>query len=127
MKEHKGKLQKLFVRYPEIKLVYLFGSQVEGKTGPLSDYDFAIYLDERTPSRRKTIISLELNGQLLSVLKTNTVDVVVLNHAIDPLLKYNAMRYGILIYEIQPYRIIVEPMIYNEYFDFQLFAKHNNI
>lgn len=39
---------KLFENYPEIKLVYLFGSQAEGKTGPMSDYDFAIYFDEKT-------------------------------------------------------------------------------
>ena len=29
----------------EVTLVYLFGSQVDGDVGPLSDYDFAVLVD----------------------------------------------------------------------------------
>ncbi len=127
MKDYIEKLQKLFARHQEVKLVYLFGSQAESKAGLLSDYDFAVYIDEKTSSSRKTDILLKLNGELLSVLKVNNVDVVLLNDNVGSLLKYNAMRYGKLIYEIEPYRLIVEPRIYNEYFDFQVFAKHHNL
>jgi predicted nucleotidyltransferase len=30
---------------PEVTLVYLFGSQVEGHVGPLSDYDLGVLVD----------------------------------------------------------------------------------
>jgi len=42
--EQLKKLNNIFGKYPDLKLVYLFGSQVSGKTGPLSDYDFAFYI-----------------------------------------------------------------------------------
>ena len=40
--------------FPELRLSYLFGSQVTGKTGPLSDYDLAILVDREidTTARR---------------------------------------------------------------------------
>ena len=40
-------LKSFFQSNSQIKLVYLFGSQVSGTTGPLSDYDFAFYIDEK--------------------------------------------------------------------------------
>jgi Nucleotidyltransferase domain. len=40
-------VKSLFMLYPEIKVVYFFSSRAVGKGGPLSDYDFAIYLDEK--------------------------------------------------------------------------------
>jgi len=43
-KEQLNKLIAIFKGYSEVKLVYLFGSRASGKTGPLSDYDFAIYI-----------------------------------------------------------------------------------
>jgi predicted nucleotidyltransferase len=36
-------LPRILVDYPNIHLVYLFGSQVTGNLGPMSDYDIAIY------------------------------------------------------------------------------------
>jgi predicted nucleotidyltransferase len=41
------KLQDLLKEFPEISLVYLFGSQVTGETGPMSDYDLAIVEDSQ--------------------------------------------------------------------------------
>lgn len=38
------KIISIFNSYPEIKLVYLFGSRVSGKESALSDYDFADFL-----------------------------------------------------------------------------------
>lgn len=115
------KLQSLFRKYPEIKLVYLFGSQVSGDIGPLSDYDFAVYFSEKISSSRRWKVVLKLNAELMSLLKVNQVDIVDLNSQVEPLLKYNAIRYGRLIYEIPPYKVLLEPQIYNEYFDYKTF------
>jgi len=118
--------QKVFGKYPEIKLVYFFGSRAEGKAGPMSDYDFAVYFDEKIPKQRRFNILLELNGTLTSLLKTNQVDIVILNDDVGSLLKYQAIR-GKLIYNVEPYKIIAEPQVLNEYFDFQVFSRHHNL
>lgn len=107
----------IFEKYPEVKLAYLFGSHATGKTGPLSDYDFAVYLDEKDSSKRFDI-RLKLMGDISSVLKTDEVDLAVLNDLDEPELKYNIIKDGILLIEKEPFKVIVEPGIMVEYFDF---------
>jgi len=59
-------------------------------------------------------------------LLTDKVDVVILNLTDSPELKYNIITQGRLIYEKEPYRIIVEPRILNDYFDFRsLLLRHH--
>ncbi len=115
----KEKLNKVFQIYPEIKLVYLFGSQANGEIGPLSDYDFAIYFDERD-AKKMFDIKLELMNQLSRILGTDRVDIAILNLSEMPEFKFNVIKEGRLIYEEEPFRVIVEPKILNEYFDFKL-------
>lgn len=115
----RGKLNKVFQGYPQIKLVYLFGSQAKGEVGPLSDHDFAIYFDEKDP-RKMFDIKLEVLGQLSGVLRSDSIDIVILNLSEIPELKFNVIKEGDLIYEEEPFRVIVEPKILNEYFDFKL-------
>jgi len=111
------KLFDIFGKYPEIKLVYLFGSRVVGKVGPISDYDFAIYLDTR--DKKKIFdIKIELLNQLSQILKTDKVDLVVLNMTESPELKFNIIKEGKLIFEREPFKLLIEPKILNEYFDF---------
>lgn len=119
-------LTPTFEQHPEVKLVYLFGSRVEGTAGPLSDYDFAVYLDERDPLRMADI-QLTLLGELQHRLGTNDVDVVILNLAGSPELKYDAIANGKLIYECEPFRVLVEPRILNEYFDFHDLMKRHGL
>jgi predicted nucleotidyltransferase len=115
----KEKLKEIFQSHHQIKLVYLFGSQAKGDVGPLSDYDFAIYFDEKDPKKMFNI-KLELMGQLSKVLQTDRIDITILNLSKMPEFKFNVLREGRLIYEEEPYRVIVEPKILNEYFDFKL-------
>ena len=111
------KLKTLFKQYPEIKLVYLFGSRANGKVGPLSDYDFAFYLGEKDSGKRFDL-RLELITKLSSLLKTEHVDVVILNDAQSPEFKYNIIQEGKLLHQREPFKVIVEPQILEEYFDF---------
>jgi len=39
---HENKLAEIFLNHSEIIAVYLFGSQVKGKTDRFSDYDLAV-------------------------------------------------------------------------------------
>ena len=58
-------------------------------------------------------------GKISSVLKTDNIDVCVLNEDYSPELKYNIIRYGKVIYEIEPYKLLIEPNILNNFFDFR--------
>lgn len=111
------KLKIIFEKNPRVKLVYFFGSKAKGKAGPLSDYDFAVYLDEKD---KKKLFShkFQLQDKLSRRLKTNKVDVVILNTTESPELKYNIIKDGKLIFEREPFKIMVEPRILSEYFDF---------
>lgn len=35
----------VFAQTPAVKLAYFFGSRATGESGPLADYDFAVYLE----------------------------------------------------------------------------------
>jgi len=120
MKKYFLALKKTFARYPEIKLVYFFGSKAKNKGSLLSDYDFAVYFDKKTNVVRIKEIVLSLISEISSILKTDKVDLVILNQLLSPALKFNIIKDGKLIYEQPPYRLLVEPFIYSEYFDFKI-------
>jgi predicted nucleotidyltransferase len=124
--ELRKKLLPIFKKYKEIKLVYLFGSQATGQAGPLSDYDFAIYLDEK--DKKKIFdIKLELLASISRALQTDKVDIVVLNTVDAPELKYNIIKEGKAIFERDSFKLSVEPRIMNEYFDFKMSLQRHNL
>jgi predicted nucleotidyltransferase len=117
MEQIAAKLKDIFENEKRIKLVYFFGSQANGQTGPLSDYDFAFYAEGKDVKERFQL-KMQLISELSMALGTNKVDVVILNDDIGPELKYNIIQQGELIYQQEPYRVMLEPRILNEYFDF---------
>jgi uncharacterized protein len=126
MKKEIENLLPIFKKFQEIKLVYFFGSQAEGLAGPISDYDFAVYLDEK--SRDKIYdIRFKLMDEIGRSLKTDKIDVVILNTTESPEIKYAIIKDGILLYEKEPFKILVEPKILNEYFDFHEMLVRNNL
>ena len=111
--------------HADIKLAYLFGSQITGHIGKLSDFDFAFYVDEKNT---KTLFDLKfiLADKISRALKTDRVDIVILNLTESPELKYNIIKEGKLFYSEEPFKILIEPRILNEYFDFHdLLARYN--
>jgi len=123
MEKYLLQLRQLFSKYPEIKLVYFFGSKAKNKGSGLSDYDFAVYFDKKTNVVRTKEIFLSLIAEISSILKSDNIDLVILNQPISPVLKFNIIKDGKLIYEQPPYRLLVEPFIYSEYFDFKVFTQ----
>ncbi|MGC9004444.1 MAG: type VII toxin-antitoxin system MntA family adenylyltransferase antitoxin [bacterium] len=122
----KSKLKPIFEKYKEIKLVYLFGSRARGLIGPLSDYDFAVYLEEM--DKKKIFdIKLELITSISEVLRTDEVDVVILNEVDYPELKYNIIKEGKLLFEREAFKVLVEPRILTEYFDFHSILKRHKL
>ena len=91
--------QKIFQKYP-IQVAYLFGSQATGKATKLSDYDFAVLLDRKVKEKLYSKYQLEIISELLRIVKTDHLDLVVLNDSKIPLfLKYNVIKEGKVVYE----------------------------
>ncbi len=116
----------IFSQSPKVKLAYFFGSKATGNDGPLSDYDFAVYLNEQD-AKKINEVKYRLQDKLGRLLKTNSVDIVVLNSAESPELKYEIIKNGRLIYDLEPFRVLVEPRILNEYFDFRSSLRKYNL
>ncbi|MCR4407936.1 MAG: nucleotidyltransferase domain-containing protein [Anaerolineae bacterium] len=96
--EQNGDLRQAIAEHlagnPQVTLGYLFGSQVQGHTGPLSDYDIAILVaGEMSFSSRH-----RLAHELACLLEVERVDLVILNRA--PIeLRYNVVAEGQLLYQ----------------------------
>jgi predicted nucleotidyltransferase len=89
-------LERLFRQCP-VQLAYLFGSQATGHTHTDSDVDIAVLLDDRLTVDERFAERLALIGALSQALRTDTVDVVILNEA-SPLLAYEVLHHGVLLY-----------------------------
>jgi predicted nucleotidyltransferase len=101
-----GKIEKTIVDYfrkrPEVSLVYLFGSQVTGRAGALSDVDIAIGVEANKIRRKfpygyKSHILAELMGKL----NTNAVDLVLLHEA-SYFLRFQIMTKGKVLFSRKP-------------------------
>lgn len=96
-----------------VKFAYLFGSQARGQAGSFSDTDIAIYLDRRVkPGRYR----LKIMEALTKVLKTNDLDLVVLNQA-TPLLRHEIIKYGRPLKDDALLRVPFEADALREYLD----------
>ncbi|MFA6006440.1 MAG: nucleotidyltransferase domain-containing protein [Candidatus Paceibacterota bacterium] len=114
----KRKITEVFSACPQVVVAYFFGSRARGDAGPMSDYDFAVQFDKLS-SLERSDLKLKLLADLSYILKVDAVDLVILNDAISPELKYAAIAEGEIIFEREPFRVLTEPKILNEYFDFR--------
>ena len=108
-------VQCVIARHTNVVLAYLFGSQVEGNVGPLSDIDLALLLDKADETGT---VRNQLRSAIASVAGREQVDVVVLNRA--PIeLAYAVIAQGILIYQQDAYRRVeYEAKIMSLYCDY---------
>jgi hypothetical protein len=71
-------------------------------------------------------LKFELMDKISRVLGSDKVDIVILNLVESPEMKYNIVKEGKLIYEEEPYKVLIEPKILTEYFDFHsMLLRHN--
>ena len=98
--EHQEQLNRIFATHG-VALAYLFGSQAEAKAGPLSDVDIAVLLGPQVPREQWFDTQLDLISELTSLWHRNDVDVVILNQA-TPVLAYEVVRFGQVLYEVEP-------------------------
>jgi len=104
----------------DIDFAYLFGSFGRGKPLPLSDVDIAIYLKEPVDVQEKR---MEILGVLVDLLKTDEIDLVILNRA--PLtLRKKVLDSKKVIVDNNPFlRHQYESLTMREYFDFSVMEK----
>ncbi len=80
----------------KVLFAYLFGSLAEGRGGPLSDVDVAVFLADEIASNHWDV-RLSLQADLSRALGRNDVDVVILNHTHNLMLLDEIIRRGVVL------------------------------
>ena len=88
---------------PDVAAVYLFGSRAAGRAAPRSDVDLAVVLSETMTPDARWQKRLALIGHASHLLRTDAVDVVVLEDA-PIVLAHRVLSRGRLIGEADPHR-----------------------
>jgi predicted nucleotidyltransferase len=109
------KVLNVVAAFSEISLVYLFGSQVTGNIGPLSDIDLGVVVDHAA-------MSMELQARLAHEfgrsLGTDRIDVVLLNRAPVELV-FSVIAQGVLLYERSlAEKVEYEATVMSRYYDY---------
>lgn len=97
--EIKRTLEDYFIKHPEIEVVYIFGSVAKEQTNDLSDVDIGVILNYEKIEDGLYPYGYKANmlTDLMKLLKTNKVDLVILNNS-SPLLKHRVLYFGKIIY-----------------------------
>ena len=108
VEEIAGRLKPLFA-HRDLRLILLFGSAASGRTHKKSDLDIAFLFDG-------PVDILDLTNTVAGLLRNDAVDVIDLRRA-SPLLKFSAVKNGMLLYER-------EPGMFNEFYSlaFRMYA-----
>jgi predicted nucleotidyltransferase len=117
-------IKKLLDR-PEINFAYIFGSFNSSKK--YNDIDIAIYLNQDFNYDNLTIYPFGyesvLLGELCLALKTNNIDLIILNKS-DLLLSTRVYNTGKLLFERNRlFRVKVENSVRKEYIDTEFYRK----
>lgn len=81
----------------DVVALYAFGSLAESSLKPLSGLDFGVLLSDSLDKQKRIHKSIDLIGILNETLKTDEVDLVILNN--DPLrFTYHILKTGKLLY-----------------------------
>lgn len=105
-------------RYPSILFAYLFGGATASRLRPLSDVDVAVYFDDSVDPVEET---LEAVGLVTAHLRTDEVDLVVLNTA-PTALTGRILQTRRVISDRDPFRRHrFESLALRKFFDFRLF------
>jgi uncharacterized protein len=98
----------------DVLFSYLFGSYAGESYGPFSDVDIAVYLSGVRGAEKR----LEILGDLNKILKTDELDLVILNEA-SLSLRMNIIKNGRLLSDNAPYaRHSYESITTRSYLDF---------
>jgi hypothetical protein len=113
-------LKEKLEKEKDIIFAYIFGSYGRDNISPLSDVDIAVYLTDSNDFFQRKI---ELNLLITEVLKTDEVDIVIMNDA--PLeFAFNVLKTGSLLFsKDESLRINYEIKIIKFYQDFKFYRE----
>ena len=94
LSELKDILSQVMSRSQNVLFAYLFGSHITGIITESSDMDVAVYLDKKHADIDDY---LSLHSALSRALKTDKIDLVLLNNANNLILLDSIVRHGILV------------------------------
>ena len=121
------KVREFLNKQKHVKLAYLFGSVAEGKEGKLSDVDIAVFLDESLSKKERFDLQLKLLSGLTGILKTDRIDLIIMNDA-PLLLKYNIIKHGKILKDNIETRVKVESRILSDYLDMKYYIdRHTDL
>lgn len=124
LKQLVTELNEFFSSEEHIVLAYLFGSTVRGEANCLSDIDIAVLFDTTLTKKEAFDLQLKLIVDLGDHLKTNNVDLVMLNDS-PLLLTFNIIRDGITLKSDERGRVHFETRIMSRYYDEQYYIKRH--
>lgn len=126
MEFSKEKIKEIAEKY-NINTLYIFGSQASGKTHKNSDYDFAVQFNEKVKEKKYFDLKLKVMSEMMRLVKSDKVDLVVLNEKKLPLsLKHRIIKDGkILFVSDDIKRSRMETKIMSFYLDRQYYFKRH--
>lgn len=117
LKEIGATLNRVLQKRDEVRVVYLFGSRARGTVTKFSDIDIGVLLNEDFVKESVYGYRADLTTELISFLRTDKIDLVVLNHA-PPLLAHRVVRDGIVLHcKDESERIAFEVKMLNRFLD----------
>ena len=121
LEKHKECLIQYLEKHPEIEVAYIFGSVAQGKITPLSDIDIAILVDNQKIDENvyRYGYKAEILSDLIKLLKTNAIDLVILNEA-NTLLRHRILYYGKILHsKNEKKRIVFQTTTISKYNDYK--------
>nr|MDO8098487.1 nucleotidyltransferase domain-containing protein [Candidatus Njordarchaeota archaeon] len=119
------KLQSYFAKQGDVRLAYLFGSHAKNREGPLSDIDIAVFLDKKLGKSERQKRKLDLINKISSILKTDRIDLVIMNNC-PTSLNYEIIKHGRILHmkDVEE-KVDVESSILSRYLDRRYYDQRN--
>jgi predicted nucleotidyltransferase len=77
--KNEGKLIRLFQKYDDVQLAYLFGSAASNEDNSLSDIDIGVLVKDSMSKKNKFKLQLKLLSDLTSILANDKIDLTIMN------------------------------------------------
>lgn len=112
-----SKLAEFFKSQEYVELAYLFGSIAEDNRGPLSDIDIGVYISSKLTKGERIEKRLELTAELAGFLKTESIDLVVMNDT-SPVINFEIIKSNIPVFiRDEDFKLDVEQKAMSLYLD----------
>jgi uncharacterized protein len=112
-----SRLAEFFKSREYVELAYLFGSTAEENRGPLSDIDIGVYLSSKPTKGERIEKCLELTAELAGFLKTESVDLVVMNDS-SAVINFEIIKSNIPVFiRDEDFKLDVEQKVMSLYLD----------